>query len=470
MRITKDGAKVVTMVKMGLEKDGVYGYYPDVVEVAPDVLVVTDGLGGLSIVHGVTVNQVLDEVVPFVLFDAKLREDGVDVLICQAVHEASDASTRQPARGEYLLRDLRIPLPPSPDSQYSVNATLIGSEIPKYAILTPDILVVSQSPFRLQTSTSDIETMDLDDQESPPPPLYTYFQTLTDLDISIPLPLDTPKSAIQIQFSTATLQLSFHPPTSPNDPDLSETFPFQTSDEKPLWGAIDPQSSTWTLSSTTTSKVLDIHLEKVPELASHWPQVFAEPDGAEEYTDPSDRRSILERLEKYTSSTSTTDTSDPIRRRFLLEEDEDIDSISQGDGIQFFQLSGKLRETHNQDVLAIPFEGSTLGLKHSIDMCCFDMLSGVHEISVPAFAFVASSKRLRKFVRYTDRFACIVESGKGGNMYVYYVPDEERGETARQVVVRLGVDSLGIGLIRDVGIVVIGEGKDGYEAVIVGGL
>lgn len=228
-------------------------------------------------------------------------------------------------------------------------------------------------------------------------------------------------------------------------------------------------NSTWTLSSTSTAKVLDIHLEKLPEEQSHWPQVFEDPDGAEEYTDPSDRRDILDRLEKYTQSSSPENDSDAVRRRFLLEEDEDIDSLDAGDMIQLFTRGTHLSESHGHDLLATSFDrqSTTLGIKVSIDMCVFDVTGG-HVMSFPAFSFVASSKRLRKYCRYTEEYAIIVESGQGGNMYAYYLPQD--GLVAKQVVVKLGVESLGVGMIVGEGMVVLGEGQEGFEAVVVGGL
>jgi len=109
-----------------------------------------------------------------------------------------------------------------------------------------------------------------------------------------------------------------------------------------------------------------------------------------------------------------------------------------------------------------------VGVKVSIDMCVFDVGYGQHVMTIPAFSFVASSKRLRKYCAYTERFALIVESGRGGNMYVYYLPED--GLEAKQVIVRLGVESLGIADMGGDRVVVIGEGVGGYEAVVVGGL
>lgn len=425
-------AKVIGSIPLGSRTDS-YGYYARVIEIAPDFLVATNGMGGLFVLNaGFSLQEE-----PFILFDAKMVDNEIFVLVC---HPSEDS-------GKYLVRKLRLT-----STSLEPIVILSGSEIPKHAVLNDDILLVTQSPF---TSTS-AETMEREVEMTTP--LYTYYQTPTDLDISIPLPLTTPKTVIQISFSTSTLQLRFLPL---DEPDLSETFPFQTTDEKPLWGAIDPMNSTWTLSSTTTSKVLEIHLEKMSsEGDSHWPQVFEDPDGAEEYTDPSDRRTILERLEKYTASQPSD--SDAVRRRFLLEEDEDIDTVDAGDIVQLFRGQSLVQESHSHDLLAIPFGSSTVGLKVSIDMCVFDVTAG-HVMTVPAFSFVASSKRLRKYCGYTDRFAMIVESGRGGNMYVYYLPQD--GLEAKQVVVRLGVESLGVGLIEE-GVVVLGE----LEAVVVTGL
>lgn len=462
VRIQEGQATTLTKIPLGT-RQGVYGYYADVVEIGVGLLIATDGLGQLSLIRDGAVLASLQEDIPFVIFDAKVMEDEIYVLLCQGQDSSPESSTSKAPKGEYVLRKFRLSV--SSTLEYAVLVSLSGSEIPKHAVLTPDILLVTQSPFRVTSAAMDLDLMDLDN-EAQPPPLYTYFQTPTDLDISVPLPLNTPKSAIKINFSTSTLQLYFLPPKLPKEPDLSETFPFQTAEEKPLWGTIDPMSSTWTLSSTSSSKVLDIHLEKLPDQSSRWPQVFEDPDGAEEYTDPSDRRDMLERLEKYTQSSTRDDSQDTVHRRFLLEEDEDIDSVDQGDMVQFFQES-KVLESYNHDLLATPFDGETIGVKVSIDMCVFDVIDG-HTLSVPAFNFVASSKRLRKYCRYTDEFAMIVESGRGGNMYVYYLP--ENGVTAKQLVIRVGVDSLGIGLIKGEGVVIIGDGEKGPEAVVVGGL
>jgi hypothetical protein len=93
---------------------------------------------------------------------------------------------------------------------------------------------------------------------------------------------------------------------------------------------------------------------------------------------------------------------------------------------------------------------------------------GEHVRTFPAFGFVASSKRLKKYSRYTDQYSLIVESGYGGNMYVYYLTPD--GMTAKQVIVRLGVDSLGIGYIQGVGVVIIGQMNSTTEVIFVRGL
>ena len=61
-----------------------------------------------------------------------------------------------------------------------------------------------------------------------------------------------------------------------------------------------------------------------------------------------------------------------------------------------------------------------------------------------------------------------MESGQGANLYAYYLPGD--GLIAKQVVVRLGIDSIGIGMIEGYGIIILGEMEDGSEAVVVGGL
>lgn len=462
VRIQGQSSQILARIPL-TSRDDVYGYFPRVIEIAPECFIATDGLGGLFLVRDGSVMASIQEYIPFLLFDAKVIDGQAYVLSCQGTSSVRGPSTSHHSKGEYTLRKLRLSI--SSTLQYTVDTALVGTEIPQHAILTPDILLVSQSPFQKSLISSEPEDMSIDDI-SPTPPLYTYYQTLTDLEISIPLPANTSKSAIDIKFSYSGLQLRFLPPQSPDQQDLTETFPFQTIEEKPLWGPIDTENSAWTLSSSPSAMILDIHLEKLPDEQSHWPQVFKEPDGAEEYIDPSDRLAILDRLEKYHQETRPTDDGDDVRRRFLLEEDEDIDSGYQGDLIQLFKDSN-VSQLPGHDLLALPFQGNTLGVKVSIDMCVFDVVEG-HERTFAAFNFVASSKRLRKYCRYREGVAVIVESGWGGNLYAYYEPGE--GLVAKQVVVRLGVDSIGIGFVEGMGFVILGETDGGAEAVVVGGL
>ena len=465
VRIQGQGSQVLATIPLR-KCDDVYGYFPRVFEIADNFFIATDGLGQLFAIANSTVTGSLQEKDPFILFDAQIIDGNICALVCHGTSCVQEASTSHHSKGEYTLRKLRLGV--DPNLQYVVETALMGTEIPQYAILTPDVLVVSQSPFHMTKDPSAPAVMTMDDI-SPTSPFYTYYQTLMDLEISISLPANTPKSVIEIIFSSSTIQLRFLPPTGPNQPDLTEFLPFQTINPKRLWGSIDPINSTWTLSSSSssTAMVLDIHLEKLPHEQSRWPRVFTEEDGAEEFIDPSDRRGILERLEKYHQMTSPMDAdSEAVRRRFLLEEDEDIDTVYQGDIIQLFK-GPDVFQLPGQDLLALPFAGNSLGVKVSIDMCVF-AVGGLHVRTFTAFSFVASSKRLRKFCRYTDEFAVIVESGRGANLYAYYLPED--GLTAKQVVVRLGVDSIGIGMIEGYGIIVLGEMEDGSEAVVVGGL
>jgi hypothetical protein len=89
-----------------------------------------------------------------------------------------------------------------------------------------------------------------------------------------------------------------------------------------------------------------------------------------------------------------------------------------------------------------------------IDMCVFDAGRG-HERTFPAFSFVASSKWLRKYCRDTEGFAAIVETGLGGNLYAYYEPGE--GLVAKHIVVRLGVESIGIRFVDGMEVIILGE-------------
>jgi hypothetical protein len=176
---------------------------------------------------------------------------------------------------------------------------------------------------------------------------------------------------------------------------------------------------------------------------------------------------ILDRLEKYHESTRLSDPdADAIRQRLLLEEDEDIDSDYKGNFVPLFK-AGKVHQLPGHDLLGLPFQGNGLGLKVSIDMCMFDVGRG-HKRTFPAFSFVASSKQLRKYCRYTEGFAIIVESGWGGNLYAYHQLGE--GLVAKQVVVRLGVESMGIGFVEGMGVVILGEMDGGVDAVVMGGL
>lgn len=230
VRIQEGQARVIGTISLSSRVD-VHGYYPDVVEVAPDLLVATDGLGGLFVLRNSTMIGSLQEDIPFILFDANLVNEEIDILTCFALQSQTEASTSQPLQREYQVRKLHLNL--SSALKYTISTSLSGTEIPKYAFLSPDIVLVTESPFRFTSAPSDPEVMELD--VDAPPPLYTYFQTLTDLDISIPLPLGTSKSSIQVNFSTSTLQLHFLPLSPQNNPTYPKRFRFKQP-KKSLYG------------------------------------------------------------------------------------------------------------------------------------------------------------------------------------------------------------------------------------------
>ena len=152
VRIEEGQAKLICSITLGSRTDS-YGYYARVLEIGPDLLIVTDGFGQMLVIQSGLVVGSLQEEIPFILFDAVALDNEVFVLVCHALPSDSATSTSRPPKGDCLVRKLRLNL--SSKLEYTVVMSLSGSEIPKHAILKPDIVLVTQSPYRFASAPID---------------------------------------------------------------------------------------------------------------------------------------------------------------------------------------------------------------------------------------------------------------------------------------------------------------------------
>lgn len=80
-----------------------------------------------------------------------------------------------------------------------------------------------------------------------------------------------------------------------------------------------------------------------------------------------------------------------------------------------------------------------IGLRHGVDLCEFDLEPLVEHRSIcPAIGFVQASKRSKKCILFTDRFAFIVDQRK--HIFVYQRPSVDNGDQRHlaQAIVDLG--------------------------------
>ena len=346
----------------------------------------------------------------------------------------------------------------------------------------------------------------------PPLPPYTWTQNAESVSLSIPFPAGTTRADLSISLSSTHFALAYAPIDPPTSQLSAQLAAFLARSERQLWAGIAATESTWTFYATTST--LQVELEKADE-HTRWPSIFI-PDEDDEYAEVPETFSAatLAAVKETFNHIKTREPSEPEGNHptipALLREEMDFDLDDEEDdggheGMFGEGGTGKVGRDvivgyikdgvpsfskQAVSVLSMPLssaDGTGMVIKSAVDGLLFAPPEGdcasepwVHQATVPALAFVMSSKKDLRLVRHlasshsastlhSPKRAKTEQSASGttttvlafdagsssagqGNVYVYYPPTNKT--TAKQGVVRVAGGErgalLGVGAV-DVG-------------------
>jgi hypothetical protein len=431
-----------------------YAYYPSVHGLSNGLLLVTDGRGRLRIVKedGSPINVEAfvkngNEHTPVIVHDARLEfENSTQCTVLYTSPHSADPK-------QYVLSIANLNLS---TSELTICQTKTLSEIPRLA------RVLSRENSLFVVTSTSIEKEVAIGNEAAKFAKYTWFQTSEDVTISIALPLTVLKSHIEVLFAQRTIEVMISALPRP-------LYPFKLSEKLRLWAEVDPEHCTWTLSSITSvsdesgsAKVLDLHLEKAGDRGlSRWPTLFELDDRVVESIDPSDRRTMIEALEKYTANNEGLD--------------QNVDKMEDADAEIMDHLTVQWIKNENvqAQVEGVVLVGRALSplpqivVKYDVDALLYevsDLETTMHKLTYPAISYIASSKRSQKFTIFTPLACIIAESSISGNVYIYWRTDENYG---RQSIIRTGLDISGVSAIDNNTILIMGDNNKAPQGILI---
>ncbi|EIW70824.1 hypothetical protein TREMEDRAFT_29211 [Tremella mesenterica DSM 1558] len=363
-------------------------------------------------------------------------------------------------------------------------------------------------PINDSEESTKVDKMDVDIPEDISQP-YSWTQDGESLTVTFTFPPGTSRSDLTISTSSTHLDLAYtptDPPESPLPPPLAE---FLTRSERPFWTPIKTSSFTYDPSICK----LELFLEK-EDVNTHWPSIFV-PDEEDVYSEVPETFSASRLAAvRETFSQIKTREGDPEGRHpavpALLSEEMDFDledGEEEGPEGMFGKgsmgkvgrdvLMGYIKDGKTKwskapiSILSTPLpssndqEGGNLGIivKSAVDGLLFSPVtsgedpigsSWKHETTVPALAFVLSSKTDLRMVRHVPAVhptsstrslrsgAKVWEKGTTvlafdagtsvagrGNVYMYYPPSSKT--MARQGVMTVSGGErgalLGVGMM-----------------------
>lgn len=316
---------------------------------------------------------------------------------------------------------------------------------------------------RLQAPEEEEEEEEMDVDDKPYP--FSWSQDSSSVTITVPVPGMSRKD-INVDIKADKLSLSV---SSNVEPPLSAF----TGRDHALWSNIIVDESTWTYDADKAE--VEITLQKGAEDTMRWPSVFVPGDDDDDDSDDVPETfgaSTLAAIRNSFSHARQTDTDEPqdnppalpalLRETMDIEFDDDEDTEGQidatGGSVGRATLIGFIRDgeatwsRQQTSVLSLPANSDGIIVKSAVDGLLFAPPTSdtanpartpwTHLATIPALAFIMSSKRDLRLVRHvtspqTTVFAFDSGSGTGnGNVYVYYQPVAgDKVTTARQGVV-----------------------------------
>ncbi|KAJ1922774.1 hypothetical protein IWQ60_006306 [Tieghemiomyces parasiticus] len=321
------------------------------------------------------------------------------------------------------------------------------------------------------------------------PAPYIWTQSESDVTVTYQLPPTvTTSSQIQCKFTRLSVTLN------PSDNATSTSPPFPILHQRAFFDRIVPDESFWTLER---GGLLTFYLQKVHE-KTRWPCVYhdqvASGEHISETLDPSEYRTILERMKKYTvegggpdkdgddHNRVSTGSIGTVRASTLDLDDDDTDdpagsgrtlvatTIGEhgevtvqflfphqawlGRGFEPYTMAGRHSHLFNPTPNQVtPAPTLRICTHHDIDGLVYDLDWFIdkgprihHTGTFPAFGYVQASKRDRKLIRFdatspgskvSSPPAFVVLAEVNRYLYVYHRPDGPTVHQARQVIIDL---------------------------------
>lgn len=293
-----------------------------------------------------------------------------------------------------------------------------------------------------------------DTGSAPRVPPYTWKQDGQSVTVTFTLPLSVQKQQMHVSLSQQGFRVSLEAPEARiiSLDECTSLEPQIVAEESlrrglyeacTLWAPIHPDDSTWTWEPHAQHHVLALHLAKAHP-GTRWPSVFSDDDGVSETLASSELIPMLDRTNKYTSSSLLQDGL----------EDEDWQNGTSW-VISYVDANGLVSQAKDQATfLASSVSKSCLGidpailLKYDVDGHVFvppraplSLDAWTHTETVPAISYVLASKRdAHPVCMYRNGLATwliVIESRpysapkhSSSLIYIYGAPGSQRADHA----------------------------------------
>jgi hypothetical protein len=348
----------------------------------------------------------------------------------------------------FVVNLIRITLPRDTESEDSpsleIISTLVGDAVPLFTSLSVqnEILLLSESRFKSIHSINEIHSTAMDVNIPTTEAVYKWHQSHSEITVEISLEGVTHKSQINCQFSPQGLTLCIA-----KNGAFSSAAASTTIFDDNLFDIIKVDECIWTLENN----ILTLHLQKGHE-GTRWSHLLERDDDVlgniynfisfflnnNKYAETLDIQALAEvtdSLRKYTNEVTHTEELHRGIQKAATEPTEEEDFEGSKVWLMKFNMDGALLKTDTADGLEWLCSGfnpsaSSHDAQPSFNICLKYDVDGViisvskdlelsHKSTLPAFAFIQTSKRDKKYLGFSRdcEYAFIVESRR--RLYVY---------------------------------------------------